>query len=459
MRAFLRSAIVPVFFIALAGPIGAVPARAGNSDYFGEYFLPSGKRVSVFEQGIIAAMARLMFINWDNSRAGYLVAREPDHFVSPYSAAPSESLATTLNFERGNDGRVIALVIQEPGAAAMRAERRETFGEAPVSFKNGDAVLAGTLKTPLRPGPFPAVVLIHGSGPGERTQLEATARFFVHLGLAVLSYDKRGCGESTGDWKKVDLETLAADAVAGVTMLQTRPDIDARRVGVWGISQGGWIGPLAASQSTRIAFVINHSGPGTSLRRQDTYMTANVLKQQGVSDADIELGLHALNTVYDYGRKKATAKEVDTAIAALAGKPGLEDYASLTSAALNPDSLYALQTIGDPAWFYHLDPDRDAIQPYKKLKCPLLVIYGHLDYTVPVDESVEKITHALRASHHRDYQIKVLDRTGHGMMVMRSDAPQSPAVPMSVAPEYFALLETWLQTHGFCGTDAKAAGK
>lgn len=450
MRAFLQSVIAPVLFVTLVGVFGPAPVHAGNSDYFGEYFLPSGKRVSVFEQGILASMARLMFINNDNSRTGALVPGEPDHFVSPFSAAPSESLATTLNFERGHDGTVVALVIQEPGAASVRAERRETFRETPAHFKNGDAVLAGTLKTPLGSGPFPAIVLIHGSGPGERTQLEATARFFASLGLAVLSYDKRGCGESTGDWKKVDLETLAADAVAGVAMLQSRPDIDKKRVGVWGISQGGWIGPLAASQSTRVAFVINHSGPGTSLRRQDTFMTANVLKQQGVSDADIELGLHALNTVYDYGRKKATAKEVDTAIGALAGKPGLEDYASLSSAALNPDSLYAQQTIGDPAWFYHLDPDRDALKPYKKLQCPLLVIYGRLDFTVPVDESVEKITQALRASHHRDYQIKVLDRTGHGMMVMRSDAPQSPVAPMSVAPEYYTLLETWLRTRGFC---------
>jgi len=78
---------------------------------------------------------------------------------------------------------------------------------------------------------------------------------------------------------------------------------------------------------------------------------------------------------------------------------------------------------------------------------------------VPVDESVEKITQALTASHHRDYQVKVLERTGHGMMVMRSDEPQSPAVPMSVAPEYFELLETWLRTHGFCGTDADRTGK
>ena len=72
--------------------------------------------------------------------------------------------------------------------------------------------------------------------------------FFASRGLAVLTYDKRGCGGSGGDWKTVDLDVLAQDALAGVRWLKAQPGVDASRVGVWGISQGGWIGPLAASR-------------------------------------------------------------------------------------------------------------------------------------------------------------------------------------------------------------------
>ena len=445
---FLRCFLL---FIAWIAPDGVALAGGTPSEYRGEYFLPSGRRVSVFEQGITAAMIRLVFVNWENGRTGALVAGDAGQFRSPLSPAEPGGPATELRFEQSRGGGVVAVVVREPGGEAVRAERRETFRETPVRFPNGDVELSGTIKTPLTPGPFPAVVLVHGSGPGGRLQVEATARFFVHLGLAVLSYDKRGCGESGGDWKTVDLEVLAADAVAGVALLQGRPDIDAKRVGLWGISQGGWVGPLAASQSGKVAFVINHSGPGTSLRRQDTYMTANVLKEQGVSPDDIDLVLRALNTMYDFGRKRATAEALDAAVGALGGKAGLEDFAALTSSALIPDSLYAHQTIGDPAWFFHLDPDRDATAPYRKLKCPLLVIFGRLDYTVPVDESVEKISEALRAGGHRDFQVKVLDRIGHGTIVMQKEAPQLPAVPMSVAPEYYALVEEWLRARGFCG--------
>ena len=101
----------------------------------------------------------------------------------------------------------------------------------------------------------------------------------------------------------MDLEDLAGDALAGVKWLQAQPGIDSRKVGLWGISQGGWITPLAAAAEAGVpAFVINSSGPGTSLRRQDTYMMTNTLRFQGMGAEDVDLATRALNTLYDFGR-------------------------------------------------------------------------------------------------------------------------------------------------------------
>jgi pimeloyl-ACP methyl ester carboxylesterase len=312
-------------------------------------------------------------------------------------------------------------------------------------------ILSGVLKKPVGEGPFPAVALVHGSGPGTREQYESIARFFVHMGLAVLSYDKRGCGASTGDWKAVDLEALADDAVAGVSWLGTNSAIDPGRVGLWGISQGGWIAPLAAARSDKVAFVINHSGPGTSLRRQDTYMMENELRDKGISPDGIDLVIAGMNTLYDYGQKRATAQQLDAEIEKLRGKPGLEEFAGYSSAMLIPDSLYKYQKLGDPAWFFHLDPDRDALEPYRRLRCPLLIVYGRLDYTVPVEESEEKIAAVLRESGNPDYTIEVLDRAGHGTIVMNKEDRQKPVEPLSIVPEYFDLLEGWLRERGLVG--------
>jgi pimeloyl-ACP methyl ester carboxylesterase len=432
--------------LSWAAAICAEPA-VGNRPYCGEYFLPSGKRVSVFEQGVVTEMARLAFTNWESGRVGPLVPDGADRFTSP---SPSPESAVEVVFGRDAEGAVTDLTIREGEGEPVHARRVRTFDEAAVRFSNGEVTLAGTLKTPLTPGPHPAVVLVHGSGPGTREQMEFMARFFVHLGLTALTYDKRGCGESSGDWKTVDLEALADDALAAVAMLRARPDVDARKVGLWGISQGGWIGPLAASRSDQVAFVINHSGPGTSLRRQDTYMTANVLRAQGVPPDDIGLALDVLNTLYDYGQKKASAQALDAAVAKLRDKPMLEDFVTLSSGQVIPDSMYSHQTIGDPAWFFHLDPDRDALAPYRRLRCPLLVVYGRLDYTVPVEESAAKIDSVLRESAHPDYTVKVLERTGHGTTVMQTEDPMKPAEPPAIALEYFALLQEWLCGRGFC---------
>ncbi|MFH1755555.1 MAG: alpha/beta fold hydrolase [Candidatus Latescibacterota bacterium] len=430
----------------------AAENTAGDDIYCGESFLSSGKRVSVFKTGVITELARLAFINWENGRAGVLEKDAPDRFWAAVSPLQADVRQTAVAFGQDEDNATGYLIIQEGSGPEVRAVRKITFTQKPVTFASGDAVLSGILKKPVGHGPFPAVVLVHGSGPGTREQLESMARFFVHVGMAVLSYDKRGCGASSGDWKSVDLEVLADDALAAVSILESEPDIDPGQIGLWGISQGGWITPLAASRSAKVAFVINHSGPGTSLRRQDTYMMSNVLSDQGVPPTDIDLAIAALNLVYNYGRKKASAEELDAAIDNLRGKPGLEEFTTLSSQELDPDSLYAQQIIGDPAWFIHLDPDRDALEPYRQIRCPLLVVFGKLDYTVPVEESEQKISAVLRESGHPDYLVKVLDRTGHGWIIMQKEQPQQPVEPLEIASEYFALLEEWLSRHGLCAS-------
>ncbi|MDH5627446.1 MAG: alpha/beta hydrolase, partial [Candidatus Krumholzibacteria bacterium] len=123
--------------------------------------------------------------------------------------------------------------------------------------------------------------------------------------------------------------------------------------------------------------------------------------------------------------------------------------ATLTSENIIADSLYAQQPFGDPAWFLHLDPDRDALEPYRLLRCPVLVVYGRLDYTVPVEESVVALGSVFAQRGPADFHMAVLERTGHGMLVMDPEAPQNPALPLSLALEYFALLEDWLSARGF----------
>jgi len=428
----------------------AETVKGDLASFLGEYRLASGGWITFTRMGVIDAMAQPLFVDWESGRYGQIMAVGTDRFVSPSAAKPDSPWQSELLFRRDDSGRVTGLTLTEKGEKPRTAERAEPWTDKEVAFPSAEISLAATLRLPQGKGLFPAVVLVHGSGPGARSQLVVMAAFFARLGMAVLWYDKRGCGGSGGDWKKVDLETLAADAVAGATWLRSRPGIDRKRIGIWGISQGGWITPLAGSLDPELAFVINSSGPGTSLRRQDTYMMANVLKAGKIKEEDAQLYLKMLGTLYEYGRGKASAAALDELSEQVRANADLKDMALPPAKDITPAALYAKQAIGDPAWFYHLDPDRDALAPYRKLRCPLLVTYGKLDMTIPVEESVRLINETLRSAAHPDFNVEVLPTAGHGFAMMKEGEPPAPVQPGRLAREFFSVIENWLRCRGFC---------
>jgi uncharacterized protein len=146
------------------------------------------------------------------------------------------------------------------------------------SIANGAIRLAYSIDFPSGSGPFPAVVFGHGSGRTTRQQLQPMAQQFTALGFAVLRFDKRGVGESTGVYSGVGVANsflmfadLSSDIVAAVRFLRTQPGIDARRVGLFGVSQAGWILPLAARELGDAAFMMLWSGPVCSVGEENYY--------------------------------------------------------------------------------------------------------------------------------------------------------------------------------------------
>ena len=156
-----------------------------------------------------------------------------------------------------------------------------------VHFSNNDVTLSGTLVLPNSDGPHPAAVFIHGSGPKTREGVKFFADRFVSHGIAGLVYDKRGVGDSTGEFP-FDLVSsfndLADDAKAGQLFLRERSDIDSARIGFWGFSQGGWLAPMAASGLDGTAFVICVGGPGVDAENQMHYAIPNLMRADGFTE-------------------------------------------------------------------------------------------------------------------------------------------------------------------------------
>ena len=182
-------------------------------------------------------------------------------------------------------GRLFAVVLVIVGlsialtfsliAGSIGAGRPQT---GRVTFQNGEVKLAGNLWLPAGEGPFPAIVLVHGAGEYTSQDYKYLGFFFVNHGFATLIYDKRGVGESGGSYSRVGvengeavLEDLAGDALAGVEFLKSNNQIDPHRIGFFGISQAGWITPLAASKSLDVAFIVLYSGPVCTVGQEIYY--------------------------------------------------------------------------------------------------------------------------------------------------------------------------------------------
>jgi hypothetical protein len=157
-----------------------------------------------------------------------------------------------------------------------------------VSITPDDGVtLMGRLDLPPGPGPHPAVVLVHGSGDQSAIESFHAPDFFAPNGVATLVFDKRGTGRSAGTYT-FDFERLAADVVSAVDTIAERPEIDPRRIGLVGYSQGGWVAPLAASMSRRVHFVVVGYGMVESPAVEVRLETLQILRDRGVSEEDLQ---------------------------------------------------------------------------------------------------------------------------------------------------------------------------
>src|SRR5262249_50064703 len=129
------------------------------------------------------------------------------------------------------------------------------------------------------------------------------ARFLIRRGVAILSYDKRGVGASTGDWNTASFDDLAGDVVAAFEYLKRRSDIDPTQIGLFGVSQAGWVMPIAAVQAPDIAFVISVSGAGVSTTETTFDQTRSEMTAAGRRPDVIEQVVGLMRLQYRYAQR------------------------------------------------------------------------------------------------------------------------------------------------------------
>jgi dienelactone hydrolase len=306
-----------------------------------------------------------------------------------------------------------------------------------VRFQSRGATLAGTLFIPDEPGRHPAIVLFHGSGPEQRNP--SVADWFARHGLIALTYDKRGVGESTGDFRAVSFTDLSSDGLAAIQLLRSRVDVDAGRIGVWGLSQGGWLGPLAASRSRDVKFVIAVSGPGVSPAEQMVFYYASQLRRDGVSEADIAEASALRRIVWTYLSTGEKYEETKAALERSASRPWLANLAAQQDGLFKRSTSDILhdERLRTRIWFRE-EANYDPRMALTKLAVPALFVFGDADELVPVPASVSIIERTLRESGRRA-EIKVFPGADHTIRVVSSGGWRV------YAPGYLETMEDWLR--------------
>jgi uncharacterized protein len=327
------------------------------------------------------------------------------------------------------------------GCANSRATQSgtgETCEEA-VRFVSGKNTIAGTLVLPGGPQRHPAIVLFHGSGPQSRDLF--TARWFAREGFAALAYDKRGVGESTGDFRNIPFMELCDDGLAAIEYLKSRKEIDPKHIGVWGLSQGGWLGPLAASRSSDVAFVIAVSGPGVSPGEQMIFYYAEELRARGVPESDVVEASALRRDVWNYMHTGNSYEKTKAEMAEARSKRWYAEVKAQQDRLFDalPPPAEVNAPVGRRILWFQQEMVYDPVPTLRALKVPALFLFGDEDRVTPVEESVAIIRRVQAENNNHDFTIKVFPHADHGMSIATN------AGDRSIDPEYLETMQQWLR--------------
>jgi uncharacterized protein len=284
--------------------------------------------------------------------------------------------------------------------------------------------LAGTLHVPRgADDETPVVVMVQGSGPSDRDAegyFPAVRVAFLDRGIATFSFDKPGCGDSTGDWCDHALGHRADQVLSTLDVLAGRHDIDARRLGVWGHSQGGWVTQIVAAQRPDLAFAISNSGPSIPVRAQDEYGLEHSMRAAGRPEAEIDDALAFLRELHEAAARRDSHDALERSLLVRVRNAPWAEHVPFGNAA----EWRLLTAFVAEAY--------DPVPTLRRVRCPYLAVFGGQDVLVPPWSGAEETGVALGDC--PDATIVVYPHGDHRIQV---------GGPLAFAPGYLDLLGDW----------------
>ena len=326
-----------------------------------------------------------------------------------------------------------------------------------VAYENPAATstvhLAGTLTMPKTGGPHPAVILITGSGKQNRDEELFNHRPFLVLadyltrqGIAVLRVDDRGIGYSKGGTPNDTSEDFASDVLAGVQFLSKRKEIDTRKIGLIGHSEGGMIAPMVAAKAPdQIAFLVLMAGTGVTGEELLYLQGEKIMRAQGVADSLIKANREVQNRIFAIVRRQK-----DPALASVEIEKAYREMipnmpAELKAQFANDNAIKSqVYVISNPWMRYFLTYDpRPAL---KKVKCPVLAINGEKDLQVVPEQNLPEIEKALKAGGNSKCKFVTLPKLNHLFQTCNTGhLAEYGIINETIAPIALSTMAEWIR--------------
>ena len=314
--------------------------------------------------------------------------------------------------------------------------------------------LAGTLYVPLGHGrgPFPIVLLLHGSGPAQREAISPFTQRLLGDGIAVLEYDKRGVGQSTGQFVDT-LKNMETDAAAAVRFLTTRPEVDPKRIALVGHSQGGAVAPAVAAQDPEVAAVVMFAGPvappvpPSPGHEINLVILKDMLARGGAEPAAISQVSDAAERLFEAEVRKGPESEIAPLRQAV-----IEGFiACKFSRAQAEGALATLNSIVLEAFNSQFE------ETLARVRAPVLALFASDDVDVVTSRNMPAAKAAL--SGNRDATVVEIADVDHWFRHVKNVAALEKSYAGSIAaPEVIKLVGDWLDQHLHPTTAVTAVG-
>ncbi len=328
-----------------------------------------------------------------------------------------------------------------------------------VSFvSDGDIALSGTLTMPEGKAKYPAVILIHGSGPHDRDEtivahkpFKVLADYLTRRGIAVLRYDKRGCGKSSGREKllKSTSDDFADDVLSAIAFLKHHEGIDPNCIGLIGHSEGGIIAPIVASRGADVKFIVSLAGSALPGDQILLYQVAEITMNGQSKDSEkYAEDVERLKKTYQILKEEpddniaiAKIKELrknQTAMMAENKKRFGDDTKAQDAA--EESGLKILTS----KWYRHF-VSYDPRIAWAKVKCPVLALNGDKDSQVNADDNLKAIQETLKAGGNSNVKVEKLPKLNHLFQTCKSGLPEEYAsIEETFSPEALNIIGDWI---------------